>query len=70
MAQIQSNIEHIVDFQPKNGPSHDEYSYNVSYRTESGILVEKLWAGPSHWKLKCMKPAGMYSLHSLSLTEL
>lgn len=57
-AHFQENVEHIVSFKP-NGLNHvSEYSYNSTVTMQTGKIVDQIWAGPSHWKLKYIRPSG------------
>ncbi|KAJ8947872.1 hypothetical protein NQ318_010018 [Aromia moschata] len=57
--QLGGNLEHIVQFRPDvpEGLQRSEYSYNAVVNTRSGKVIDQIWAGPSHWKLKCIKSA-------------
>lgn len=60
-AHLQGHIVHIVDFQNKATTQENEYSYNKTLSIPGGKIIEQLWAGPSHWKLKCIRPNRKYS---------
>lgn len=48
---------HIEDFRPSTSNIiQNEYSYCVLNSTNH--LMTQIWAGPSHWKLKHVRPAG------------
>ncbi|KAJ8922646.1 hypothetical protein NQ315_007678 [Exocentrus adspersus] len=55
--QIRGDIAKIVEFQPNltSGTYKSEYSYNTVVPTYSGKLIDQIWAGPSHWKLKFIR---------------
>lgn len=54
-AQFRENVEHIVSFRPTAASNMTEYSYNNMITAENGEIVDQIWAGPSHWKLKCIR---------------
>ncbi|XP_018565180.1 condensin complex subunit 2 [Anoplophora glabripennis] len=58
-AQVRGEIANIVEFRPDitGGVQRSEYSYNTVVSTHSGKLIDRIWAGPSHWKLKFIKRA-------------
>lgn len=62
---VQGNIAYVVDFKQHNDIRGSEYSYNSLISTQSGKTIEQIWAGPSHWKLKFIKPASMYIIYLL-----
>ncbi|CAG9862282.1 unnamed protein product [Phyllotreta striolata] len=56
--------ERIVDFRALdhevNGFANvmpSEYSFNVVNVESNGQYIERIWAGPNHWKLKCLRPS-------------
>jgi len=54
-------LQHIVDFQPTEqtlatSESRSQYSYNTLIQTSQG-QIDRIWAGPSHWKLKFIRSA-------------
>lgn len=55
--QIRGKIANITEFRPDltDGVLRSEYSYNPVVATCSGKLVDQIWAGPSHWKLKFIR---------------
>lgn len=58
-AHMQGRVEHIVSFKPNHLENVTEYSYNTTFVTQSGKILDKIWAGPSHWKLKYIRPSSM-----------
>ncbi|CAH0547136.1 unnamed protein product [Brassicogethes aeneus] len=54
-AQVQGEIAHINNFQPADVLIKTEYSYNSTLRTHNGKVIDQIWAGPSHWKLKYIR---------------
>lgn len=54
-AQIHEGIGRIVDVIPEEHRVATDYAFNTTIKTETGKLVYKLWAGPSHWKVKFNK---------------
>lgn len=56
--QLRGDIAHIVDFRTvSNGTQKSEYSYNTIINTHTGNIIDQIWAGPCHWKLKFIRPA-------------
>lgn len=55
-AQIQGEIAHIVDLKPEEVSHRTEYSYKTTMQTHNGRIIDQIWAGPSHWKLKYIRP--------------
>ncbi|XP_045471281.1 condensin complex subunit 2-like isoform X1 [Harmonia axyridis] len=54
--QVKHDVPHIVDLITSDMDfARSEYSYNSLITLGSGKVIEKIWAGPSHWKLKCIK---------------
>lgn len=51
-AQIHEGIGRIVDVIPEEHRIATDYAFNTTIKTGTGKLVYKLWAGPSHWKVK------------------
>ena len=51
-AQIHGEIAHIVDAVPEENRVETEYGYNTVIKTTSGKFIDRIWAGPSHWKVK------------------
>lgn len=51
-------VSHIVDFRPEvTDVEANEYSFMGSIQTNNNKLITQIWAGPSHWKLKYVRPA-------------
>lgn len=57
VAHFQENVEHIVTLKPNGFNNVSEYSYNTTVTTQGGKIVDQIWAGPSHWKLKYIRPS-------------
>ncbi|RZC40771.1 condensin complex subunit 2-like, partial [Asbolus verrucosus] len=50
--QIHGEIAQIVDAIPEENRLETEYGYNTLIKTASGKFIDRIWAGPSHWKVK------------------
>ncbi|XP_008197779.2 condensin complex subunit 2 [Tribolium castaneum] len=53
--QFHGGINPIVDAIPPEYRIETDYSYNTLVRSQSGTYIDKIWAGPYHWKVKFMK---------------
>ncbi|XP_045480817.1 condensin complex subunit 2-like [Harmonia axyridis] len=54
--QLQHDVPHIVDLLSSGTEiKRSEYSYNGVISLGNGKVIDQIWAGPSHWKLKCIK---------------
>lgn len=60
-AHFQENVEHIVNFRPNGLNIPNDYSYNSIIKTQDGKIVDQIWAGPSHWKFKYIRPSSIYN---------
>lgn len=56
-AHFQENVEHIVSLKPHAGNNLSDYSYNSAIAAQNGRIVDQIWAGPSHWKFKYIRPS-------------
>ncbi|XP_018333618.1 condensin complex subunit 2 isoform X2 [Agrilus planipennis] len=58
--KIYNEPEHLLTFKPEDHATVcNEYSYACcgSYINNSRNTITQMWAGPSHWKLKYIRPA-------------
>ncbi|XP_044269610.1 condensin complex subunit 2 [Tribolium madens] len=53
--QLHGGIDPIVDAIPEENRIETDYGYNTLIRNQSGKYIDKIWAGPSHWKVKFNK---------------
>ncbi|KAK4874775.1 hypothetical protein RN001_014135 [Aquatica leii] len=50
-------VAHIVDFNPnENETCADEYNFSNAIKLMHNKHIMQVWAGPSHWKLKYIRP--------------
>lgn len=45
-----------------NNDVENDYNYCSLLNNTNIVRINRLWAGPSHWKFKYVKPAGLYLL--------
>lgn len=56
--QMKKNLTYITEMPPcPTNYLQSEYSCNSLVEVSNGKLIEQIWAGPSYWKLKCIKNA-------------
>ncbi|XP_044761297.1 condensin complex subunit 2 [Coccinella septempunctata] len=54
--QIQHDVAHVVDImKTETTLQRSEYSYNTVITLGNGKVIDQIWAGPSHWKLKFLR---------------
>ncbi|KAK9871247.1 hypothetical protein WA026_011521 [Henosepilachna vigintioctopunctata] len=54
--QMQHEIANVVDLMRfEDDVRRSEYSYNSVISTSNGKVIDQIWAGPSHWKLKFLR---------------
>lgn len=58
VGHFQERVEHIVTFKPNGLNNVSEYSFNNVITTQNGKVLDQVWAGPSHWRLKFIRPSG------------
>ncbi|CAH1113307.1 unnamed protein product [Psylliodes chrysocephalus] len=55
-SEFRGSVTHVVDFRPTENTMHSsEYSFNSIITNPDGKYIDQIWAGPSHWKLKCLR---------------
>lgn len=60
--QLHGEIAEIEDAVPEASRIETDYGFNTLVRASSGKYIDKIWAGPSHWKVKFNKRSlGRYS---------
>ncbi|CAG9766883.1 unnamed protein product [Ceutorhynchus assimilis] len=57
---LHREVEHIVDFRPieqslATFSDKSAWTFNSMDETSAGRKIDQIWAGPSHWKLKCIR---------------
>ncbi|XP_056631792.1 condensin complex subunit 2-like [Diorhabda sublineata] len=54
--ELRVGVANVVDFKPMESTIHSsEYSFNPVVTTNNGKYIDRIWAGPSHWKLKFIR---------------
>lgn len=54
--ELRVGVANVVDFRPMESTIHSsEYSFNPVVTTNNGKYIDRIWAGPSHWKLKFIR---------------
>ncbi|KAL3278245.1 hypothetical protein HHI36_013583 [Cryptolaemus montrouzieri] len=54
--QMHHDIARVVDLiRPEEDFQRSEYSYNSIVKLNNGKVIDQIWAGPSHWKLKFLR---------------
>ncbi|KAK5649716.1 hypothetical protein RI129_000745 [Pyrocoelia pectoralis] len=55
--QVDGEVEDIVNFHPKTtGRLANDYSFTSAVKLNNNKVMDRVWAGPSHWKLKYLQP--------------